>query len=67
MYRPNRVQLIDINPGLLEQRGGVLEQIRLAKSVLGVARVELDHVLDAVVRGLVDLKRLAADVPGDAL
>ena len=45
----------------------MLQQVRLAKSVLGVPRVELDHVLDALVRSLINLKRLAADVPGDAL
>lgn len=45
----------------------MLEQVRLTKRILRVPRVELDHVLDAVVRSLVNLERLAADVPGDAL
>lgn len=46
---------------------GVLEKVDLAGLVLGVARVELDNVLESTVPGGADVEGLLDNVEGDAL
>jgi hypothetical protein len=47
----------------LELIGSILEQIDLAKGVLCVTRVELDHIPDALIGDFVNRQGLGADVP----
>lgn len=47
----------------LQLIGSVLEQIDLAKRVLCVTRVELDHIPDALIGDFVNRQGLGADVP----
>lgn len=42
-----------------------LKQVRLAKGVLGIASVELEHLLDSVVALDIERQRLSGDVPGN--
>lgn len=47
--------------------GNILQQVHAAKLILRIPSVELDHVLDFVISRRVNLQRLSADVPINAL
>lgn len=55
------------SPILVDDVGSVLQKVNLARLVLGVARVELDNVLEGAVLGGADVEGLGDDVEGDTL
>jgi hypothetical protein len=56
-----------VGSGVGHLRGSDLNQVVLAESVLGVAGVELEHMLDGVVALDVQGQRLGADEPSNIL